>query len=327
MPNPAMSISPSQLDTMDCRLKWHWQYRLGYRGLLRNEALTLGTGIHLGLEYYYGMKADPVAAFQAWAEDEIERTNPEWPDEIAKMQSIKMLGTAMLEGYLKHYKGKDDFDVVATEHTIHQPILHPVTGEPTPYHVTVRLDGIIRDHHTGRLESLEHKTYKRIEPSHFPRDHQFTMQVGAGQTLLETLGLDEEIIGVRYNGLRVQMPGPRVTAPLFERHFIERNAHQVKVALHRAYWQKHEFAQPGLQIYPQPSMIKCGRCEMSAPCEAYMRGEDYQQILDELFVRRDSGPRPKTREAEDRLATRLRTDSLMEDSSPVTKKSLRDRFR
>jgi len=298
--DPANSISPSQLDTMDCRLRWYWGYKKGYRPLHVNENLALGTGVHLGLEYHYGKKGDPVRAFLDWADTEIARIDSKWTDDLEKMRDVRQLGEAMLTGYLEHYRGRDAFDVLATEHTIMRALPDPTTGRPSPYHVTVRLDGVIRDHKTGRLMSLEHKTYKRFDDSHFPRDHQFTLQTWCGQDLVETMGLKEEIIGVLYNGLRAQMPGPKVTAPLFERHFIERNQHQIDVILHRAYWQKHEFAQPDLMIYPQPNVVKCGRCDFAdadGPCSAYMRGEDYQQILDELFVTRSSGPRPEATDA------------------------------
>ena len=208
---------------------------------------------------------------------------------LTRLSACRKLGEAMLTGYVKHYAGRDAFDVIATEHTIMRPIPDPRTGEPSPYHLTVRLDGVIRDHKTERLMSLEHKTYGRFDDSNFTRDHQFTGQVWAGQDLVESLGLHEEIIGVLYNGLRSQMPGPRVTAPLFERHFIERNQRQIDVMLHRAFWQKKEFSEIGLPIYPQPSAVKCGRCDFSdsgGPCNAYTKGEDYQQILSELFSKR-----------------------------------------
>jgi len=282
---------------MDCRLKWYWTYKQGYRPIERNRNLALGTGIHLGLEAYYGHKTDPVAAFQKWADKEIASVPDGWPDEIAKMYEIRQLGTAMLEGYLKHWRGRDNFDVISTEHTITRPLPDPTSdGADSPYHVTVRLDGVIRDHHTGRLMSLEHKTYSRIDPQHFPLDHQFTLQVWCGQYLAESLGLDEEVIGVLYNGLRSQMPGPRVSSPLFERHFIERNQRQIDVQLHRAYWTKWEFDQPDLQIYPEPQRMKCGWCDVSGACEAYQKGEDYHLVLDTLYVKRGTSTEAAMRE-------------------------------
>lgn len=335
-PNPSQSISPSQLDAMDCRLKWYWTYKQGYRAIERNRNLALGTGVHIGLEAYYGHKADPVAAFQMWADKEIASIPNGWPDEMAKMYDIRHLGSAMLEGYLKHWRGRDNFDVIATEHTIMRPLPDPINGGDSPYHVTVRLDGVIRDHASGRLMSLEHKTYGRIEPQHFPRDHQFTLQAWCGQYLAQSLGLDEEIVGVLYNGLRSQMPGPRVTSPLFERHFIDRNQHQIDVQLHRAFWTKWTFDQPGLQIYPEPQMIKCGRCDVSGPCEAYMKGEDYQQLLSAQYTKRGSSAQAVAREREqvDQILAEVQQQTIEpEPVAPTTngthagRPSLKDRIR
>jgi hypothetical protein len=329
--DPSQSISPSQLDAMDCRLKWYWTYKQGYRPIERNRNLALGTGIHLGLEAYYGHKTDPVAAFQAWADREIAQVPTGWPDELAKMYEIRQLGSAMLEGYVKHWRGRDNFDVIATEHTITRPLPDPTTNgeQDSPYHVTVRLDGVIRDHHTGRLMSLEHKTYSRIDPSHFPRDHQFTLQVWCGQFLAESLGLDEEVIGVLYNGLRSQMPGPRVSSPLFERHFIERNQRQIDVQLHRAYWSKVEFDRPGLEIYPEPQMIKCGRCDVSEVCESYMKGEDYRQILDTKYVKRGSSSQAVAAERQqvEEVITTVQENGHVAAEPEPARVSLKDRMR
>jgi len=295
---------------MDCRLKWYWTYKQGYRPIERNRNLALGTGIHLGLEAYYGHKTDPVAAFQAWADREINSIPDGWPDEIAKMYEIRQLGTAMLTGYVEHYRGKDHFDVISTEHTITRPLPDPNTGEDSPYHVTVRLDGVIRDHRSGRLMSLEHKTYSRIDPKHFPLDHQFTLQVWCGQYLAESLGLEEEVVGVLYNGLRSAMPSSRTTAPLFERHFIDRNQRQISVQLHRAYWQKWEFDQPGFQIYPQPQKMKCGWCDMQDACAAYQKGEDYKLLLDTIYVKRGTSTEAAQRE-------RVQTEQIIEEVAAV----------
>jgi hypothetical protein len=327
-----MSVSPSQLDAMDCRLKWYWTYNQGWRSRHVEKALSLGTGVHIGLEAYYGHKKDPVAAFQKWCDAEIKALDPRWADDLAQMQEIRRLGTAMLEGYVATYKGRDPFDVIATEHTVQRVLPDPRTGEPSPYHVTVRLDGVIRLHDNGRLASLEHKTFSRIEPAHFPRDRQFTMQVWCGQALAETLGLDEEIIGVYYNGLRSAEKGPRTTAPLYERHFIERLPHQIDVAIHAAFWAKWTYDQANIPIYPEPQAFKCGRCGVSEVCLAYMKGEDWQQLLDEHYVRRGDS-RTST------AAERKQIDSIISEVQPTDaetqvveaavagKRSLRDRMR
>jgi hypothetical protein len=36
-------------------------------------------------------------------------------------------------------------------------------------------------------------------------------------------------------------------------------------------------------VYPEPDDLKCSMCDFKIPCSEYMRGGDYQYILDNLF--------------------------------------------
>ena len=145
----------------------------------------------------------------------------------------------------------------------------------------MRLDGLVRDNQTGKIFSLEHKTYGQFSPGFMDRDQQFTAQVFAGQALTETLGIKEEVAGVIYNGLRKQLPGPRVRNRLFERMKVYRNKRQMEVFLHRAYHQYMEFRRKDLAIYPQPNLVRRNQCDFGDICRAYMLGEDWKFIRDE----------------------------------------------
>ena len=298
MPRP-ITISPSQLTSMGCRLRWFWDYKKGYRARQPNINLWFGIGIHEALEAYYDPKRqeDPVEAFLAWADKEIDQADPIWVDAAQEMLQHRELGRAMLKGYLEEYDGKDDFDVIEVEKTIQARLLDPQTGDPSPYTLTARLDGLVRDHKTGRLFSLEHKTYRNTTSEKFLNiDHQMTAQVALGQHLAGTMGLDEEVVGVLYNGLRKAQPGPRASkVPFFHREKFFRTERQIDVFLHRAFWQIHEFSQPDFPIYPQPDAQRCGWCDFAEPCHAYQTGGDYQVILDETFRSRDERSRSSSR--------------------------------
>lgn len=282
-----ITISPSQLDAMSCRLAWHWGYKRGFRAKKRNINLALGDGIHQSLEAYYGeSRNDPVEFFTAWADAEILRMNPQWTDEITEMGEARDLGIGMLTGYVEYAKEHDNFEVITTEHTLRRMLPIPGQGGDSPYQLVVRLDALIRDGPSGKLFSLEHKTFTRFDRSHLDRDHQITAQVWAGESLALELGLDEPVIGVLYNGLRKQLPGSRTRNALFERHKIFRSDQQVKIFLHRAYWQAYDVNQPEAPIYPQPNPIRCGQCDFKTPCLAYTKGEDYMSVLDELYDHR-----------------------------------------
>jgi len=283
-----VGVSPSQLEASTCRLAWYLGYRLGYRAARVTISLDLGTGVHAALEAHYADGADPVEAFTQWCKDRRKELRPEWIDDLNAMAEVEGLGVVMLEGYVEQWGSRDkSIEVLATEHTLTKKIPIPETEDDSDYTITARLDGIVRDSSTGKLFSLEHKTFARYNPSYFDLDHQFTTQVWLGRDLVESLGLDEPIIGVLYNGLRKKAPGPRVKDPLFVREKIYRNDWQIAVMLFRAYWTCHELSSDDVKIFQSPNPIRCGSCEFKEVCVEWSRGGDYQFILDEMFTSRE----------------------------------------
>lgn len=278
-------VSPSQLDAMSCRLNWHLGYQLGFRSKRIQPALDLGTGVHAGLEEFYKAGTNPVEAFNDWCELRRIKINPEWDDDLKKMDEIQDLGAAMLTGYVEEYGDDPEYETVATEATLVKRL--PIPGKPghfSRYTLTARLDGIVREVETGLLFSMEHKTYARLDPSYFELNPQFTTQVWLGQHALGALGLeDEEIVGVLYNGLRKAQKTKRTTAPLYHREKLFRTPSQINAFLERAYYQCREFSSKNIKIYPQPGMMRCKMCDFKKPCEAYMRGEDMSFLIDEFF--------------------------------------------
>jgi hypothetical protein len=270
-------------------MAWHLGYRLGYRTLRVTPALDLGIGIHEGLELFYAKRKDPVRAFKDWAKQRKTEIKPEWDDDLNAMAEIEALGIVMLEGYHDHYGDDEELEVLATEHTLTRPIPDPETGEDSKYSLNARLDGVVRHVDTGKLFSLEHKTYGRLDTGHFELNHQFTAQAWLGQDLAATLDIDEPIVGVLYNGLRKQAPGPRVKGDLFHREKIFRNQDQINSMLFRAYHQCAEVDSEDVAIYPQPNAMRCRMCSFKEVCTEWSRGGDFQFLLDNLFARRTDG--------------------------------------
>jgi|APSaa5957512622_1039677.scaffolds.fasta_scaffold13968_4 hypothetical protein len=264
------TISPSQLRAMECRQQWAWAYRDGYKANRMGDALELGIGIHEALEVYYkGEEDDPAGYFEKWFG-------------IRGIDSEKMLklGKAMLEGYVDHWYGKDEFDVLGTEKTIFRPLPVPYTDQVAECSVVVRLDMLVRCHRTGKLFSLDHKTFSRFNSKDIENDQQFTAQIWVGETLTD----GEPIVGVIYNGLRKQTPGPRVKLNLFERRKTFRNQAQIDAFLLRAYFQYRDAKT--WEIFPQPGSIKCNMCDFQAPCSEKQRGGDYEYLLQENYTKR-----------------------------------------
>jgi hypothetical protein len=289
MRNPDfVGVSPSQLEASTCRMAWHLGYRLGYRAKRVTASLDLGTGVHAALEALYAEGRDPVGVFTQWCKKRRAELAPEWEDDLNAMAEVEGLGTTMLEGYVEQWAEADkSLEVIATEHTLEGRVPIPGTEEPSRYTIRARLDGVVRDVVTGKLFSLEHKTFSRSNPAFHDLNHQFTAQVWLGRDLVASLGMDDPVIGVLYNGLRKQAPGPRVKGPLFVREKIYRNENQIAVMLYRAYWVCEELYSADVKIYPSPSPVRCGSCEFREVCVAWQRGEDYQFLLDEGFSGRE----------------------------------------
>lgn len=284
------TISPSQMRSMACRQRHFWSYKEGYRAKNSGVALELGSGIHEALDHFYSGKKEPTAVdfFSKWMDDKIKMINKRFPDEKDDFIDAKTLGKAMLKGYFEEYDDgkKDQFDVIHTEQTLSRPLPLPIPGTKrmSKCRVVVRLDGLVRDHKTGKLFSLEHKTFKAFEEKSIETDPQFTAQVWVGQSLAKQLGLNEEVMGVIYNGLRKQAPSKRVKAPLFRRFNIYRNQKQIESFLFTAYWLYRESRK--WKVFPQPSPRECGICDFREPCTELMRGGNWQFLLKENYNKR-----------------------------------------
>jgi hypothetical protein len=278
-----LTMSPSQMQTAECRLRWYWGYDQGYRPKREDTALALGQGVHEALEAYYSNGTPLLEAFDDW----VVRKTKEAVCLQSEVTEMQRLGGAMLQGYEDTYlgSGQDEFEVLATEHTIKRNLPTP-DGKKSKCTLVVRLDLLARDHRLGKLFSVEHKTFTRFQPTQLNLDEQFTAQVWAGQALAESLGIDEPVEGVIYNGLRKQAPGPRVKVALFERHRLYRNASQIEWFLYHAYHVHRLVHARNLDVYPEPATMRCNRCDFQEPCGAFMRGEDYGYLLSNLYTKR-----------------------------------------
>ena len=278
-------VSASQLDAMGCRQKWFWGYPEGYRPIKAAIPLELGSAVHEALEYHYeGDRTGTLEFYKNWV---INRTDQLGYEADEKFTTAMDLGEAMLTGYVEEYATKDNFEVIATESTLRQHLPTP-NGGRSRYTLTARLDGLVRDLEDGKLYSLEHKTYGRLDARAMEMNQQFTAQIWLGRFMADKLGLDEHVYGVIYNGLRKQAPGPRVKSPLFHRETLYRTESEINTLLHRAYWACREFSKKDLAIYPQPTPLGCAMCDFRDVCLEKQRGGDWQFLLDTNYTKRRS---------------------------------------
>lgn len=288
-----ISISPSQISSMECRLQWFWGTKKGYREVAIKPSLDLGSAVHVWMENFYLPNEtyeelleqdkpipDPFKEMQKYFNQRKKYLNLTHGDDLAKWDELQGLAHDLMKGYVANYGDNpySEWEVLESEKTLYYAIPHPITGESTNYRISARLDGIVRDKIFDTIHSLEHKTYSSFDRSHFPYDHQFTSQILVGKEL--------GVSSVIYNGVRKQRPGPRVRVPIYQRETISRNESQLKAFLTRAYWLAEQFygsLSREIPIYPEPSSRRCGMCDFREPCAVYMQGESPTLILNEKY--------------------------------------------
>jgi hypothetical protein len=271
MAKNVIAIHPSTLISLDCRQQYYWSRT--YKTKSPAPAFTFGLAIHEALEQYYGEGRDLVEAFKETSKD--------------LDFGFRTLGELMVRNYLKEYQGKENFETIATEIELARKI--PVPQDETPgqemtFYVAARLDAIVKDKNLDQVLVLEHKTFDRFYPESLAMDMQFVFEKFVAEGFFKNTPV--KVRGVIYNGLRKKGVGTKATR-LFERHTIYINGYQVRVALYRAYWTLKQIHSGHFPIFPQPSSLKCAMCQFKTPCGEYMRGGDYQFLLDHTFIKRD----------------------------------------
>ena len=282
-------ISPTSLAAFsDCRQAWYWGYPGGLRPVKRQVALELGDGVHQALAAYYKAQmdetakaVDPVRFFTRWADRKIRELETDDAEDISVLAHIRTMGIAMLENYVAKYTN-DQFEILAVE----REVTRVLPG--TDWRIKVIIDAIIRDHgNYGKTWVLEHKTFSRFDESYLEKDHQFIAEAWCAKWLMQKIDpAHPEVEGTIWNGLRKQVPGPRVKNPLCERRYLPINDAQIAMFHKRARSMHAMLTQGRLAIYPEPSAIRCSYCSFKLPCTELQRGGDFQFLLDQGFTKR-----------------------------------------
>lgn len=280
-------ISPSALAAFStCRQQWRWSYVDGYRSMGRSFIFDVGTGIHIALAAMYRDEADPVTAFNDWIDEQLAKTQ-EYMDvggediaralasDLDSLEEARKLGTSMLKQYVKAFQS-DRLEVLAVEQRLERPI------PGTDWMLPAIIDVLVRNHARRRkIYVMEHKTFSRFEEWYLYKDHQFVAEAWVAETITD----GEPVAGVLYNGLRKAFP-ERTKQNLFERRVIDVNESQVRFLLKRLRGMHRTLTTGKLAIYPEPSMGSCRYCPFKEPCDLMLRGDDYQEYLDLMYVKR-----------------------------------------
>lgn len=313
----------------NCRRKWFFGSRngLNLEPLIKDVKLRLGSLWHeaLAARYRYRLThphGDPEAAraatraqlMRSLAEDkEAIRTvlgdGIYDPDIQAGFKKEENLLLGLVDPYDEWATGKlsppcypqdDEFQVVAVEPRFTVPI-PASTGKPRARGwLSFKPDAIVK--WDGKLWVMEHKLMRGDvdNPTHLPLDLQMGMQVWGLQRQIAIAGFTSVVGltgycsvvgGAIYNLTRKQLPGPRVTKPIFGRHVVLRSSTELRNLaqdLGRDIQNmKRAIKDPILRWYnPQPwSGICTWGCPSRAVCEAMNRGEDVAYLLSKFRER------------------------------------------
>lgn len=290
-----MEISPSSIaDFMRCRRLYG--YRGAYEPRTTKTEFVLGRIVHSALESWYtGAEADPLEQVDRLVAREMVALQYEPDYDPARLEEIHQLASAMVEGYMDQYQledptGPDAEGVVMLAKEVSFKVPIPLTDGGV---LKGRIDGLCYDRY-GRYWIVETKTYKSEPNSHDLNlqtlAYVWALNTDTAEPLRERYGMPSgaRIQGSLYNGLRKQLPGPRVTKPLFMRSWVGRNREELRIFGHETLPEIHDdMAVQPVRVYPN-YMFLCDHCEFRAPCQAAQAGANEQYVLDSQYKRRSN---------------------------------------
>jgi hypothetical protein len=310
----------------ECQQRWWWGWRMGYQHpTARPNALWFGSGIHLALAHYYqpqgksklrGFKRGPHPAevWEKYAAEEYGRFfKVGKPSEIPEEEFVDLreLGTIMLEGYVDHYKGDENWEFLAPEQAF-SVVLQDENFRDVVNHVGT-VDGALRDHADGRAKILETKTAAAISLKHLLLDDQAGDYWMVSDTFMQALGFlrpGEHISDIVFNFLRKAKPDGRATdaegyalnldgkrskrqpKPLFVREPVTRTpAELLSVKQHIL----DEVAQMADIVSGRHNPTKnpgynarnCMGCPFIEMCELHEQGGDWEEYAEMVYIQRD----------------------------------------
>lgn len=284
-----------------CRRSWFFGTYLGLR--LKAQPvigpLTLGTRVHLALQYHYTDGRDIVEAYNQIAKEEFEQLEESKIifDHLA-WESETDLGRIMLEGYVEWLEetGADaEYEVIGAEKKLTYELEIPGPFGSVLVELRGKVDLRVRNIRNNTRLVVDHKT-----TAHFAN---LTTTADKNEQLLFYMLLerltkenpDEWLQGAMLNMLRKVKRGVQSKPPYYDRLEI----HKTETDL-RNYWTR---LQGTLQDYVRvvqmldenydhrfaayPTAIACGYCPFRHPCTLTDDGSRVVDMLNTLYVQRD----------------------------------------
>lgn len=223
---PRLLRTSERGDFRRCPWLWDKVWNKGYRNRRSPVWAWFGTAVHAGLEAYYpvgrkrGTVQEAVDAFYESVGEQsgniyTEDDGPMTEEALVEIVDAKQLGEAMIRGYIEHYGGDTEWEVIHTEQPFQINVPDPVTGSPLVVYAGT-WDVLMRNRFTKEFWLWDHKTRKS-----FPQQDKWTFytindQAGSylwvAPEVLKFLGVfkpTDVIQGLVFNALRKHLPDDR----------------------------------------------------------------------------------------------------------------------
>jgi hypothetical protein len=256
-PERPLIISASELrDWLRCRVKHHWSHTLRLTSVEESTNLALGSLVANGQDLWYQRPPDKrtVKAMERIAKQLTEVQ----PTEALSTESLE-LAQAMLIGFAAYAK-EDDPNIGLVEAMPEQAFELPLVKDGSII-VRGRIDvAFVIKNKKKTMGFIESKTAKNFKKDIIEANLQLSVYSWAIRRLYPKY---EHYIGY-YQQLRKQLPGPRVTTPLFMREDLERDDDEVRQ------WEKDTEAVArdmlDAAIYPSPMDSCSWSCDFKMAC-------------------------------------------------------------
>ena len=265
-----MIISASELRTwLRCRVQHAWRYQLKLVPREGKEALGIGILVHELLEAWYTVPfaKRSVKAMVAIVTKRLQETIPQDLD----IESVDLV-RAMAVGYAK-WALVDDATIGLRECIPEKWFEEPLTPDGSII-VRGKVDNIFTPtnlKHT--LASQETKTAAQIKTDHIDLMLQISVYLWAMRRMFPKYRRYQ----THFTVLRKQMPGPRVTAPLFAREVIERSDDEIEQWATDTQHACRDMI--GAAIYPNPMDSCSWSCDFKVPCLLRGNQSDLTHVL------------------------------------------------
>lgn len=262
--------SYSEVDTfLRCGRMHYYSYGLRLRGKFNGEALERGIIGHEALASYYRGRMDGLSHDDAVGEAFVTLGKAGSESEAYDKTKLNFATADLVSLYLDHY-ANDPIEVLAVETEFSIKILDD-------YELPVRVDLIVRNLHTGRVEAWDHKFVKDFYDEEAVRLKPQLPLYWAG---LQEAGIhvDDLLYNmVRHRGSLSNKANP---SERFVRLPIPTNASRVSRTLEEhlmagnriAAWKSMGIEEWNAKVLRNPSA--CGMCSFRALCSADLDGDD-----------------------------------------------------